>query len=113
VRFVLAEDPKGDGFRFAPLASAIPERERERLPDSLVLVLPDGRFLVRARAVLEIGRRLGGLWRAAAVVVSLVPKTPLDWLYDGVARVRKRLFAPPLAACPRVPPYLRERFADS
>ncbi len=118
VRFLLAEDARGDAFHFAPLASAafaaaVPESERARIPDSLVLRLPDGRILVRARAVLEIGRRLGGLWRAVAILVSMLPKTPLDWLYDGVARVRRYLFAPPLAACPRVPPYLRDRFADS
>jgi predicted DCC family thiol-disulfide oxidoreductase YuxK len=117
VRFLLAEDPRGDAFRFAPLASAafeaaIPESERARLPDSLVLLLPDGRVLVRARAVIEIGQRLGGIWRAAALLVSVLPKRPLDRAYDVVARVRGRLFTPPLAACPRVPTYLRERFAD-
>jgi predicted DCC family thiol-disulfide oxidoreductase YuxK len=117
VRFLLAEDPRGEAFRFAPLASvafesAIPEGERARLPDSLVLLLPDARVLVRARAVIEIGKRLGGLWRAAALLVSLLPRSPLDFAYDVVARVRGRVFSRPLAACPRVPAYLRERFAD-
>ena len=30
--------------------------------------------------------------------------------YDGVARVRLRLFARPTTACPMVPPHLRDRF---
>jgi predicted DCC family thiol-disulfide oxidoreductase YuxK len=118
VRLLLAEDPRGEAFRFAPLGSvafaeAIPPTERRRLPDSLVLRLPDGRILVRGRAVLEIGHRLGGIWRALALVASLIPRAVLDLAYDGVARVRRWLFARPLAACPRVPPYLRDRFADA
>jgi predicted DCC family thiol-disulfide oxidoreductase YuxK len=115
VRFVLAEDPQGRAFRFAPLASERFERDlsaeqRAALPDSLVLMLPDGALRVRSQAVREIGERLGGLWRLLALASRVVPTRWLDALYDAVARRRARLFAAPADACPLIPPELRTRF---
>jgi len=115
VRFVIAEDPQGRAFRFAPLASEtfesqVSPQQRAALPDSLVLVLPDGRVLVRSRAVREIGARLGGLWRLLALASRGVPTRWLDVLYDAVARHRARLFAAPTDTCPLIPPELRARF---
>ena len=115
VRFVLAEDPEGRAFRFAPLASpafaaALPAGERAALPDSLVVRTPDGPVLVRTAGVREICDRLGGLWRVLALVSRALPERLLDRGYDAVARARKRIFAPPAEACPRVPPDLRRRF---
>jgi predicted DCC family thiol-disulfide oxidoreductase YuxK len=115
VRFVLAEDPDGLAFRFAPLASAafeaaLPAHERAALPDSLVLRTPDGRTLVRTAAVREICIRLGGLWRALALTSQALPERLLDRGYDQVAGLRARLFARPAEACPRVPPELQRRF---
>jgi predicted DCC family thiol-disulfide oxidoreductase YuxK len=115
VRFVLAEDPDGRAFRFAPLASEaftrlVPEPERSTLPDSLVVRTPDGRILVRAGAVREIGERLGGLWRALALASRAVPTGLLDRGYDQIARMRSRFFARPAEACPLVPAELRRRF---
>jgi len=115
VRFVLAEDPEGGAFRFAPLASesfanALSETERAALPDSLVVRTPDGGTRVRTAAVREICRRLGGLWRALALASHAVPERWLDRGYDAIARNRKRLFARPAEACPLVPVDLRARF---
>jgi predicted DCC family thiol-disulfide oxidoreductase YuxK len=115
VRFVLAEDPEGRAFRFAPLVSESFERlvsaqQRVALPDSLVLSLPDGRVLVRSGAVREIGARLGGLWRVLAFAAGALPARWLDALYDVVARHRARWFAKPADACPLLPPALRDRF---
>lgn len=114
VRFLLAED-RDAVFRFAPFASqsfeaAVPPDERRELPDSVVLILSDGTRLVRSAAFIEIGRRLGGIWRAAAAVASVLPAGLRDAAYDFVARVRHRLFRRPAEACPLVPPALRERF---
>lgn len=109
VRFVLAEDPDGAAFRFAPLAR-LPADVAAGLPDSLVVELPDGTLLVRARAVREVGERLGGLWRALALASRAIPTAWLDRIYDGVARVRGRLFARPPDACPLVSAELRARF---
>jgi predicted DCC family thiol-disulfide oxidoreductase YuxK len=117
VRFVLAEDASGGAFRFAPLggetfAGLVPAARRAALPDSLVVGAADGALLVRARAVLHIGQRLGGWWRVLATVAGMVPAPVLDRLYDGVARVRHRVFAAPVAACPLVPASLAARFGS-
>jgi predicted DCC family thiol-disulfide oxidoreductase YuxK len=109
VRFVLAEDPEGTAFRYAPLAR-LPAQVAQGLPDSLVVELPGGALLVRARAVREVGERLGGLWRALAIASRAIPTAWLDRIYDGVARVRGRLFARPPDACPLVSVDLRARF---
>ncbi|MFI5314348.1 MAG: thiol-disulfide oxidoreductase DCC family protein [Myxococcota bacterium] len=115
VRFALAEDRDGSAFRFAPLASEsfaqrAPAEIRASLPDSLVLALADGALLVRSAAVLEVGERLGGLWRALARALRLAPPWLLDGLYDAVARNRKRFIRAPDDACPLVSPELRARF---
>lgn len=117
VRFLLAEDREGAAFRFAPLESAafraaVLEPERTGLPDSLVLRTADGALLTRSAAVRHVGQRLGGVWRLLAVLAGVVPAGIRDAGYDLVARVRKRLFAPPPAACPIVTPELRARFSE-
>jgi predicted DCC family thiol-disulfide oxidoreductase YuxK len=115
VRFVLAEDRDGRGFRFAPLASEsfarlAPAEVRAALPDSIVLALDDGTLLVRSAAALEIGERLGGLWRACARIAGILPAAALDRLYDAIARNRKRFVRRPDDACPVVSADLRSRF---
>lgn len=115
VRFALAEDRDGRAFRFAPLASdafrrAVPESERLRLPDSLVVRLPGGALRTRSQAVIEMGRRLGGAWRLLAAVAAAVPARLRDAAYDRIAASRRRLFARPPDACPVVDRELRARF---
>jgi predicted DCC family thiol-disulfide oxidoreductase YuxK len=118
VRFALAEDREGKYFRFAPLegnAFAAVRNESAQAEtlgqiDSIVLSLSDGNLFVRAAAMLGIGERLGGLWRVAAVAAGVLPLRWLDAGYDGIAKVRHRLFAAPTDACPILPPHLRARF---
>jgi len=115
VRFVLAEDREGRGFRFAPLASesykaALSAEARAALPDSLILLSPAGELRVRASAVREVCERLGGIWRLLALASRVIPTAWLDRLYDSVARVRARLFAQPAEVCPLVSSELRVRF---
>jgi predicted DCC family thiol-disulfide oxidoreductase YuxK len=115
VRFVIARDRAGTRFRFAPLqgetfGGRYPQADRAELPDSVVLRTGDGRTLVRSRALLQIGERLGGVWRGLARAAGLLPVWLLDWGYDGIARVRHHLFARPDASCPALPPELRGRF---
>ena len=112
---VLAEDRLGTTFRFSPLQgdlfqATVSEAERRALPDSLVVRTAEGALLSRSTAILYILRGLGGAWRVVAGGVSLVPAPVRDGLYDGVARVRYRLFARPEDACPIVPGELRARF---
>lgn len=115
VRFLLAEDPDGGRFRFAPLQgghfrSALTEAQRRDLPDSLVLMVQDGRVLTRSRAVRHCLIALGGYWRILGMMAALVPPALGDAAYDLVACVRHRLFARPPDACPVTPAHLRGRF---
>lgn len=115
VRFVLAEDRTGTSIEFSPLegelfTSAVPEAQRVRLPDSLVVRDSDGDLLVRSAAVREILARLGGLWRLLAALAGFVPRGLLDASYDAIARLRRKLFRAPADACPLVPPDLQTRF---
>jgi predicted DCC family thiol-disulfide oxidoreductase YuxK len=115
VRFVLAEDPAGGRFRFAPLQGEsfkerVEEGARLELPDSIVLRRPSGDLLVKSDAVLFIMKRLGGYWFLLGTAAGAVPRGLRDRVYDFVAAVRHRLFAKPSGACPLVPPPLRARF---
>jgi predicted DCC family thiol-disulfide oxidoreductase YuxK len=121
VRIILSEEnntPEPLRMRFAPLQGELFERtlasrddlDAGSLPDSIVLLLEDGRLLTRSAAALEIASRLGGLWRGLALALGLLPSRLLDRAYDAIARVRKRLFASPKDACPILPPDLRMRF---
>ncbi len=115
VRFILAEDIRGEAFRFAPLDSdtfraAVAEEHRAALPDSLIVLTAEGELLSRSPAVLYVMERLGGVWRLIALIGRLIPGAWLDRVYDAVARVRLRLFRKPETACPLLPGHLRERF---
>lgn len=115
VRLILAEDTTGNAFRFAPLQgetfqALVSAKEREALPLSLVVQTENGALLTRSSAVLHILRRLGGVWRLLAGLLALLPGRLRDRLYDGVARIRHRLFTRPDDLCPLMPPALRARF---
>jgi predicted DCC family thiol-disulfide oxidoreductase YuxK len=115
VRFLIAEDGDGPAFRFAPLQgekahAVLDEAQRRAVGDTVVALVPDGRILSRSDAVIHLGERLGGLWRAAVVILAAVPRGWRDAAYDAVARVRHHLAGRPKDACPILPPPLRARF---
>src|SRR5271169_6796797 len=115
VRFLLAADPDGRLFRFAPLQgetfrARVAESARAGPPDSVVVQTADGSLLVRSAAVVHVLRRLGGGWAVLGAAIRLVPKPLRDGLYDWIARIRYRLFARPAAICPVMPAGLRKRF---
>ncbi|MFA9478285.1 thiol-disulfide oxidoreductase DCC family protein [Phycisphaerales bacterium AB-hyl4] len=115
VRFVLAEDVKGEQFVLSPLDSEhfrehVSAAQRETLPDSIIVRRGDGELLVQSAAVLYILDRLGGLWRVAAMLGQALPAPLCDAVYSQIAAVRRRLFAQPTDACPMMPPTLRARF---
>jgi len=118
VRFVLSEDRHGIDFRFAPLdgelfVDSVPAPEREGLPDSVVVMRVDKMLLVRSEAMIEIGRRLGGLWRILAEALARLPRVWRDACYDAIASLRRYLFARPQGWCPLIPPYLLSRFPQT
>lgn len=115
VRFVLARDRGGVVARFAPLEGQlfkerVEEAERAALPDSLVLLTADGELLTRSAAVLHVLRRMGGIWRPIAAVGAVVPRSIRDAAYDGVARIRARVFGRRDEVCPVIPAAARSRF---
>ncbi|QDU69942.1 DCC1-like thiol-disulfide oxidoreductase family protein [Engelhardtia mirabilis] len=115
VRAAIAEDPRGSSLRFAPIdgeafAASVPAGLRLGLPDSVLVLTPDGELLDRSRAVLRLARRAGGLWRALALAGEAVPLALRDSIYDFIAAQRHRLFATPDEACPVLTAELRERF---
>ena len=117
VRFAVARDRDGSRFRFAALGGEafrrlVPEARRAGLPDSIVVLAPGGTLLARTAAVIHILERIGGPWRLTGRVLALVPRGIRDLGYDGIARVRHRLFRRPPDACPVTPPELRARFED-
>ena len=115
VRFLLAKDRAG-AFVFAPLqgdtfVATVPEAERAKLPDSMMIRTADGRLLVRSDAALHVLDTVGGRWRTLATLLRLVPRPVLDTAYRAVAAIRHRIGPPPPSVCPLVPAELRERFA--
>ncbi len=115
VRFLLAEDRRGQAFRFAPLDSdvfraTVAEERRAALPDSLIVLTVEGELLSRSSAVFYVMRRLGGIWRMVALIGRMIPVVWLNAVYDAVARMRFRLFRKPESSCPLLPGHLRSRF---
>jgi len=116
VRFLLAEDRLLPSLRIAPLGGetfsvVIGEAERATLPDSIVVDRGDGRLLVRSDAVLALLAALGGLWRAVAWAIALLPGRLRDAAYDAVAARRFAWFGRRSDACPLAPPQLRGRIS--
>ena len=117
VRFAIARDRDGSRFRFATLRGEtfrrlVPEPARAGLPDSIVVLTPDGRLLTRSAAVVHILERIGGSWGLSGGLLNLIPRGIRDLGYNGIARIRYRLFSKPLDACPVTPATLRARFDD-
>lgn len=101
-------------LRFAPLqgetAARLLPAEAAASLDSVV-VLSGGRFFRRSRAIVEIGRILGGVWGGAAWLFWLIPGPLRDVAYRGVARVRYQLFGR-RAACRLPTPEQQSRFLE-
>jgi predicted DCC family thiol-disulfide oxidoreductase YuxK len=115
VRFLLAEDRTGTSFRYAALQGetfrgAYPEAVRLAYPDSIVVADPRRGTLLRSAATLGALERLGGAWRALALLAGLVPAALRDAVYDAVAAVRKKVFEEPVDVCPIVPAHLARQF---
>ena len=107
IKFVLARDP-GGRFHFAPL-DKLPKSERAGLPDSVVVRTP-GALLTKSEAALYVLQGLGGPWAMLASVGRVFPVALRNFVYDGIAKVRYRIFGKRDNVCPVVPKELRSRF---
>lgn len=115
VLFALRRDPEGVRFRYATIGGStftetFSAEARRGLPDSVIVRTADGRTLTKWAAVQHIAERGGGFSGALARITGILPHWLLNWGYDRVARVRKRLFAKPQGSCPILPAELRGRF---
>ncbi len=115
VKFLLARDPQGERFRFAPLGgetflARVPEALRAELPDSVVVALPDGSLLVRSDATAFLFREAGGLLGLWGRLLPWFPRWLRDPAYDLIAASRHRFWEKPVDACPVGSPELRARF---
>lgn len=96
-----AGDPGGKRLRAVGRSTeegkaALGNRDPATLPDSVLVLTADGRLLDRSRAVARVLRRRGGFSRIGGVLLSCLPLSWADGLYDAVARRRNRNGA----ACP-------------
>ena len=112
-RFVIARDPDAQ-FRFVPI-QGVKGREIARSlgidpdePDTFALIL-DGAALTKSAAIIAIAGRLQG-WRWLRFL-RVLPRAPLDWLYDRIARNRYRLFGK-ADSCILPDADIRDRFED-
>ncbi|MCP5058483.1 MAG: DUF393 domain-containing protein [bacterium] len=115
VRYLIREDPEGERFRFAPLGGETFRRLldpalRDDLPDSVVVLAPDGKVHTRTDATLALLTRLGGRHLGRARALRAVPRPLRDLAYVTVAALRHRVWARPDDVCPVVSPELRARF---
>lgn len=115
IRFVLSEDPSGKVFQFSPLqgetiTKVLDEEAIKALPDSLVLRLNDGRILTKSTAALSVLEACGGIWRPIAMVGLLVPRFMRDRIYEGIAKIRYRIFGKQKDLCPMMPARMRAQF---
>lgn len=114
VRFVVKRDRERH-FRFAPIDGAtflevVPEELRPALPDSVLLVLPGGKVLLRSDAAIAVMSRLPGPWPASGAILRRVPRPLRELGYRMVAAVRRRLFRAPAESCPLLPAEQRALF---
>jgi predicted DCC family thiol-disulfide oxidoreductase YuxK len=100
-QFVLKRD-RNDRFRFAALQSELAgnvlrrHRVNPQILDTMYLLLnysqPDERLAARSDAAVLILAELGGIWRALASIVRLLPGWFRDKAYNLIARNRYQLF---------------------
>ena len=101
VQFLLVRD-KIRTLRFAPLQGDFAQKFFERHPelrnvDSIILVQPATIDLpeviaIKSSASVALGKYLGGVWTALAVLFGIVPRMIRDFGYDLFARIRYRIF---------------------
>ncbi|NQU48157.1 MAG: DUF393 domain-containing protein [Planctomycetes bacterium] len=94
VVFMQKQDRHGI-FDLTPLQSPdfiehIPNAEELRQLDTAVLATADGMVRIRSTAIVQVLRLLGGKWKAASLLLWLIPLPLRDWGYKFIARHRPR-----------------------
>lgn len=97
VRWVLDNNHKGC-FNFAPLQGTFAQSflKQNHLPNTnfntLYLIHPKGKIAEKSDAVINICKVLDGVY-SIAIIAKVLPKFFRDWIYDLVAKNRKKLMA--------------------
>lgn len=112
---MLLRDKTSRRVLYAPLQGeafekTIPADTRKTLPDSIILLLEDGRILTKTSAVVWLLRDIGGFWRAIGHLLWVVPRPVRNLGYDMIGAIRNALFQRPDALCPVIPADMRSRF---
>ncbi|MCB1110415.1 MAG: DUF393 domain-containing protein [Chlamydiia bacterium] len=100
VRFALKRKGKTFPVIFSPLHGKVFQKTQAAQgwgtpPDSLLLFdASSGKLFVKSQAVLQLMMQLRSPWKGIARFLQKWPSTLLDYIYDGVARMR-RLFKKP------------------
>jgi predicted DCC family thiol-disulfide oxidoreductase YuxK len=115
VRILVANDPRGNKFIFAPIGGGyfrtqIPANKAATLPDSIIVADEAGGIYTKSKAVAETLARIDGVYGFAAKLIRIFPVSIADFFYDIVAKVRQNLFAKPSAACPFMDTERQKRF---
>ena len=120
VQFTLRHD-RPASFRFAALQSQLAAGILARHGanpsdlDTVYVVInhdqPDECLLARSDAVLFGLQQFSGIWRAAGLLLRLIPRVLRDWAYRLVARHRYRIFGR-YDSCPLPNQDTRDRFVD-
>jgi predicted DCC family thiol-disulfide oxidoreductase YuxK len=95
VLFIIKRD-RHSVYRFAPMQS---NRGKELLklygldPNNVqtILLVKNGKALLKSSAALEIAREFGGVWKLLRIF-KFLPQSILDWFYDIIAHNRYRWF---------------------
>ncbi|WP_138416790.1 thiol-disulfide oxidoreductase DCC family protein [Aquibacillus sediminis] len=113
VRFIIKRDTKSF-YQFASLQGKAAKKllQRYQIPmgTSSLIVIENGRWYQKSSAVLQIMKRLKGIWKLLAVG-WFIPKKLRDRIYDLIARNRYRWFGKN-DRCMVPTPELRNRFLD-
>lgn len=119
VRFIIAQD-RNDRFRFAAqqgelAATLLKKHGRNSAELETVYVIKNYQqsseeLLSKSRAALFVLQNLGSIWRLT-IVLRILPRFVLDWLYDLVARNRYRIWGK-FDSCPMPQPSLEKKFLD-
>jgi predicted DCC family thiol-disulfide oxidoreductase YuxK len=114
VQFIIKRDPKAR-FQFASLQSEPGQLllKKLKLPmtgfNTFVLIT-ENKYYVKSSAVLQVLKRLGGIWKLFYVFV-LIPVFIRDFIYNAISKSRYRVFGK-RETCMIPGPGIKERFLD-
>lgn len=112
MEFIATRD-RNDAFRFAELGSESAERILkengiETAEVDSVIVIRDGRMLIRSAAIIAICEALGGFYRMLGLASRFAPRSVRDAIYAMVARNRMSLSRSEGRCEPRSPQFSRK-----